>query len=97
MDEPHIRQRILDAALQLFANQGYGSTSVRQVVELAGVTKPTLYYYFNGKEALFREVVVDQVARTRNVRGYRCWSSRYRLADTEYAVLDKVLGNRSKG
>ena len=61
MDEPHIRQRILDAALQLFANQGYGSTSVRQVVELAGVTKPTLYYYFNGKEALFREVISSKL------------------------------------
>ena len=59
--EPDIRQRILSAALQLFAHKGYGSTSVREVVEAAGVTKPTLYYYFDGKEALFREVVSSKM------------------------------------
>jgi len=51
------RERILAAAAHLFAHKGYGSTSVREVVEAAGVTKPTLYYYFDNKEALFREVV----------------------------------------
>lgn len=61
MVEPDIRQRILDAALQLFAHKGYGSTSVREVVESAGVTKPTLYYYFDGKEALFREVISSKL------------------------------------
>ncbi len=61
-DEPDIRQRILDAALKLFAHQGYGSTSVREVVEAAGVTKPTLYYYFDGKEALFREVIASKLS-----------------------------------
>jgi AcrR family transcriptional regulator len=60
-DEPDIRQRILEAALRLFAHQGYGSTSVREVVEAAGVTKPTLYYYFDGKEALFREVIAAKL------------------------------------
>jgi len=60
-DEPDIRQRILGAALRLFAHKGYGSTSVREVVEAAGVTKPTLYYYFGGKEALFREVISSKL------------------------------------
>mgnify|MGYP000704400906 CR=1 FL=1 len=63
-DEPDIRQRILDAALGLFAHQGYGSTSVREVVEAAGVTKPTLYYYFDGKEALFREVISSKLSES---------------------------------
>jgi len=63
-DEPDIRKRILDAALGLFAHQGYGSTSVREVVEAAGVTKPTLYYYFDGKEALFREVISSKLSES---------------------------------
>ena len=62
MSEPDNRQRILDAAMTLFARQGYGSTSVREVVESAGVTKPTLYYYFDSKEALFREVVASKMS-----------------------------------
>jgi AcrR family transcriptional regulator len=39
-------------AARLFANHGYEATSVRMIVEAAGVTKPTLYYYFGSKEGL---------------------------------------------
>src|SRR4051794_21706076 len=39
-------------AAGLFARQGYEATSVRMIVEAAGVTKPTLYYYFGSKEGL---------------------------------------------
>lgn len=46
-------QRIIDVATQLFGQKGYGSTSVREVVEAVGVTKPTLYYHFGSKEGLF--------------------------------------------
>jgi AcrR family transcriptional regulator len=41
------------AAAALFANKGYAGTSVREIVEAAWVTKPTLYYYFKNKEDLF--------------------------------------------
>jgi TetR/AcrR family transcriptional regulator len=40
-------------ATRLFGLRGYGSTSVREIVEAAGVTKPTLYYYYGSKEGLF--------------------------------------------
>ena len=50
-----IRSNILQAARHLFAHRGYGSTSVREVVTRAGVTKPTLYYWFENKEALYLE------------------------------------------
>ncbi len=52
-----VRDRIIEVATKLFATQGYGSTSVREVVEAVGVTKPTLYYYFGSKEGLFLAVV----------------------------------------
>ena len=39
-------------AAKLFAERGYDATSVREIVEAAGVAKPTLYYYFRSKEGL---------------------------------------------
>ncbi len=62
MPEPDVRKRILAEATHLFAHKGYGSTSVREVVACAGVTKPTLYYYFENKEALYVEAVKAQIA-----------------------------------
>jgi AcrR family transcriptional regulator len=52
-----LREDILEAATRLFAEQGYPKTSIRQVVEACGCTKPALYYYFANKEELFAEAV----------------------------------------
>src|SRR5262249_4981703 len=43
---------IARSAAKLFAERGYDATSVREIVEEAGVAKPTLYYYFRSKEGL---------------------------------------------
>lgn len=65
-----VRERILAEATRLFGMRGYGSASVREVCHAAGVTKPTLYYWFQSKEALFVEAVQAQVSRmTEAVRG----------------------------
>lgn len=56
------RVRLLEAAVRLFAEKGYVNTSVREIVELAGVTKPVLYYYFKSKEGMFR-VILDYAAK----------------------------------
>ncbi|RJP18392.1 MAG: TetR/AcrR family transcriptional regulator [Candidatus Omnitrophota bacterium] len=47
------RSHIASVATKLFAHQGFDGTSVRDIVEAAGVTKPVLYYYFKSKEDLF--------------------------------------------
>jgi AcrR family transcriptional regulator len=57
-----VRERILIEATGLFARQGYSGTSVREIVEAAGVTKPTLYYYFGNKEGLFKALVQVQLS-----------------------------------
>lgn len=44
------RQRIQDVALELFAEQGYEKTSLREIAERLGVTKAALYYHFKTKE-----------------------------------------------
>lgn len=51
-DENDKKVKIFLAAARLFANQGYAGTSVREIVAMAGVTKPTLYYYFKNKDDL---------------------------------------------
>ncbi len=44
---------LIKVATSLFAEKGYAGTSVREIVERAGVTKPVLYYYFKNKEGIF--------------------------------------------
>jgi len=55
--------RLLDSALRLFSEKGYDGTSIREIIEAAGVTRPVLYYYFENKEALFRHLVESQFER----------------------------------
>ncbi len=53
------RHRLLVAATRLFARTGYAATSVREIVEAAGVTKPVLYYYFQSKEGLYLAILEE--------------------------------------
>lgn len=58
---------ILTAALRLFSDKGFAQTKLNDVAKEAGVSKGTLYLYFNGKEALFKavinEFVLPQIAK----------------------------------
>ncbi|MGA8117910.1 MAG: TetR/AcrR family transcriptional regulator [Actinocatenispora sp.] len=51
-----VRERILGAAVALFAEQGFDSTSVQQIVARANVTKGALYHYFGSKDDLLYEI-----------------------------------------
>lgn len=51
-----VRERVLAAAVELFAEQGFDKTSVQEVVERAGVTKGALYHYFSAKDDLLFEI-----------------------------------------
>ena len=55
--EPNTRERLLETAIGMFADKGYAGTSVREIVEQAGVSKPVLYYYFQSKEGLFLAIL----------------------------------------
>jgi AcrR family transcriptional regulator len=52
---------IVAAALQVFVERGFAATRVEDVARRAGVTKGTVYLYFDGKEALFKAVVRDTI------------------------------------
>ncbi len=47
------RERLLDAAEQLFLAHGYAATAMEQIAAAAGVTKPAIYRHFDSKEDLF--------------------------------------------
>ncbi|MFD8811146.1 TetR/AcrR family transcriptional regulator [Streptomyces sp. NPDC059627] len=53
------RQRIQDVALELFAEQGYEKTSLREIAERLDVTKAALYYHFKTKEEILVSVFED--------------------------------------
>lgn len=54
-------QELLAAALDLFVERGYAGTRLDDVASLAGVSKGTLYLYFENKEELFKAVVRENI------------------------------------
>jgi AcrR family transcriptional regulator len=48
---------VLQAAVRAFAAAGYAGTSVHDILKATGLSKPTLYYYFESKEGLFRAIL----------------------------------------
>ncbi|MBN1302203.1 MAG: TetR/AcrR family transcriptional regulator [Melioribacteraceae bacterium] len=61
IEEHHVhtdtKYKIMQAAAELIARDGYHKVSVREICDAAGVTKPVLYYYFTDKEALLKELM----------------------------------------
>jgi AcrR family transcriptional regulator len=51
------KDRLLDEALTLFARRGVDAVGVQEVVDAAGVTKPSLYHHFDSKEGLVAALV----------------------------------------
>lgn len=48
---------IAESAARLFAQKGFSSTSIREIALAAGVTKPTIYYYFGSKQGLIQHLL----------------------------------------
>ena len=53
------REAILKSGMKLFAEKGYAGTSTREICQEAGITKPVLYYHFQGKEDLYQQLMVQ--------------------------------------
>ena len=49
------RERILEAAAELFAERGYNGTSMAAIADALGATKPFVYYHFKDKHEILRE------------------------------------------
>ena len=63
-DDKSVKQKILDAAGDVFGRKGYKAATVREICRAAGVNVASINYHFGGKKELYRTVVTDLLART---------------------------------
>jgi AcrR family transcriptional regulator len=83
------RSRLRELALELFAEQGYEKTSLREIAERLGVTKAALYYYFKSKEDIVRSLVEDYVAQ---IDDLIAWAREQpRTAETRAQIIRRYL------
>lgn len=61
MTGPERREQLIGVARELFAERGYDATTVEDIAERAGVTKPVVYEHFGSKEALYTTVADREV------------------------------------
>lgn len=61
------RARLLRAAVQVFNKKGYSAASVREIVELASVSKPALYYHFGSKEGVLAAILNEGLEEYRHM------------------------------
>ncbi|MEY4606269.1 MAG: TetR/AcrR family transcriptional regulator [Ilumatobacteraceae bacterium] len=59
------REQILEVAVQVFAHRGFHSTSMKDVAEAIGVTKPVLYQHFESKQHLYHALLDEAGSRLR--------------------------------
>ncbi|MFB6961985.1 TetR/AcrR family transcriptional regulator [Streptomyces sp. NPDC056309] len=58
----HTREKVVEAARELFLAQGYGATNLQEVADRAGVAIQTIYFVFRNKRTLFKDVVDTSIA-----------------------------------
>jgi AcrR family transcriptional regulator len=75
------RDRILAVATELFSEQGYDATSLRQIADRLGFTKAALYYHFQSKEQILAallepadELLTEFVSRLESAEGIEGWA-----------------------
>ena len=63
------KEKILDAALTLFAENGYNGTSVEQIAKAVGIKAPSLYKHYKGKEDILNALIDSAEARYEEMFG----------------------------
>lgn len=77
------RRRIIDSAVDLFDELGYGETGLADVLQRAGVSKGAFYYHFDSKEAVAVAIIEDY--RRRNTEAVTA------QMDLSAPVLDRIM------
>lgn len=86
------RRQILEAALSVFAQQGYHQTSVSDLVSAAGVARGTFYLYFDGKAAIFHELMDDLMNELRGtIRGVDTSDGAEPIPSQLHGTVQRVL------
>jgi AcrR family transcriptional regulator len=81
------RQKILDAARDLFSEVGYAAAGLGEIIERAGMTKGALYHHFDSKEALATAIIEQGSTLTRDAFRHVCESSAPALENLIHGVF----------
>lgn len=81
------KQRIQAVARELFIAQGVQSTSLRQISERLGITKPALYYHFASREELVRSIISPLIEDTEAFLAERQPEEARRLLEDYFDLL----------
>ena len=84
------RARVQKVALELFAEQGYEKTSLREIAERLGVTKAALYYHFKSKEDIVHSFTDDYFAEIDDLLDWA--KDQPRTEETNREILDRYVG-----
>src|SRR6204780_4881391 len=89
------RARIQRVAVELFAEQGYEKTSLREIAERLDVTKAALYYHFKSKEDIVASLVEDYYGQ---IDALLTWAqAQPRDAGTRREILRRYVGIMAEG
>jgi AcrR family transcriptional regulator len=89
------RARIQQVAVELFTEQGYEKTSLREIAEQLGVTKAALYYHFRSKEDIVASLVQDYYGKMDDLISWA--RTQPRTAATRGEVLSRYLTILAEG
>jgi AcrR family transcriptional regulator len=81
------RQKILDAAIDLFSEVGYAAAGLGEIIERAGMTKGALYHHFDSKEVLATAIIEQGSNLTRDAFRHVCESSSPALENLIHGVF----------
>lgn len=93
MEKTSSKENIIQASLELFASKGYDGVGITEITQRAGITKPTLYYFFGSKEGLFTAVLeryfLQLNAQTKDAAVYNSTPEEY--FNDVYATLKNIV------
>src|SRR5262245_16884646 len=84
------RTRIQEVALELFIEQGYEATSLREIAERLGVTKAALYYHFKTKEDIVSNLMSDRLSAVEDLIAWA--QSQPRTRATRQELIRRYAG-----
>ena len=82
----HSRERLVDAAIKIFAREGLGNASFQQIADAAGLKQSSLFYYFANKDELVNGVIQTVIRRSQTFV-----DSRISIRDDAFKKLHKYF------
>lgn len=95
-DGAQTAERILHVAHELFMEHGFGGVSMNDVVQQVGITKPTLYYHYADKEALYAAVIARSLAQMGGELAARIAGMRGDTAQVLQGIVEVIQAHNSE-